>query len=241
MPQPREIQPRHAWLPALLPSPARSFSVEDHELAAALGASEGGRADVEIGRVGRLRGRATWTLVPLGPGGGLEGLHRAGEAAVRVWRGGRVLSEARAAARRLRARGDEHVATWHWELGGEIRPAGTRAPHVSARLPFGAVVRSGPEARTVLDVIVAGTEEPLGAPQARHSGVLLVHGPRALLRVAVGPARVLLDVEAEVLERIRADGGSVLVSRVPGTLARGREGVASWSLEQRLEGGPSPR
>ena len=52
---------------------------------------------------------------------------------------------------------------------------------------------------------------------------------------------MLLDVEAEVLERIRADGGSVLASRVPATLARGREGVASWSLERRLEGGPAPR
>jgi aminoglycoside phosphotransferase (APT) family kinase protein len=51
---------------------------------------------------------------------------------------------------------------------------------------------------------------------------------------------VLLDVEADVLERIQADGGPVLASRVPATLARGREGVAQWSLERRLVGGPSP-
>ena len=93
----------------------------------------------------------------------------------------------------------------------------------------------------MLDRIVAATEEPLGAPEARHSGVLLLRGPRAVLRVAIGPARALLDVEADVLERIRADGGPVLVSRVPETLARGREGLASWSLERRLEGAPSSR
>jgi len=241
MPQPREIQPRHAWLPALLPSAARAFSVEDHELAATLEAGEGGGVDVEIARVERLRGRATWTLVPVGPGSGVEGLPRLGEAAARLWRGGRTLAAARTAARRLRSRGDEHVATWHWELGGEVRPAGTPASRLSARLPFGAAVRSGPAARTVLDRIVAQAEEPLGVPQARHSGVLLLQGPQALLRVAIGPARALLDVEAEALERIRADGPSVLVSRVPETLARGREGVAQWSLERRLGGGPSPR
>ena len=240
MPQPREIQPRHAWLPALLPSAARSFSVDDRELAATLEAAEGGGVDVEIARVDRLRGRSTWTLVPVGPGEGTDGLHRVGEAAARLWRGGRTLTAARTAARRLRTRGDEHVETWHWELGGEVRPAGTRAARLSARLPFGAVVRSGPAERTVLDRIVAQTEEPLGVPQARHSGVLLLHGPQALLRVAIGPARLLLDVEADVLERVHADGGSVLVSRVPATLARGREGVAQWSLERRLEGGPSP-
>jgi hypothetical protein len=240
MPQPREIQPRHAWLPALLPAAARSFRVEERELAAALDATDGD-ADVEIAPIARLRGGATWTLVPVGAGVGVDGLHRVGEAAVRLWRGGRVLASARAAARRLRARGDEHVATWHWELGGEVRPAGSRPPRASARLPFGAVVRSGPEAQTLLDGIVAETEEPLGAPQARHSGVLLLPGPQALLRVAIGPARALLDVEADVLERIRADGGPELASRVPETLARRREGLASWSLERRLEGVPSSR
>jgi hypothetical protein len=242
MPQPREIQPRHAWLPALLPAAARSFRVQDGELAATLEAGSGGAVDVEIGPVDRLRGGAAWTLVPGGPGSGLEGLHRAGEAAVRLWRGGRVRAAAAAAARRLRRRGDGPVATWLWELGGEVRSSGSRAPRTSARLPFGAVVRSGPDAPTLLDEILATVTEPLGprAPQARHSGVLLVHGPQALLRVAVGPARLLLDTEAGVLERIHAGGPPVLVSRVPVTLARGREGVASWSLERRLDGGPAP-
>jgi aminoglycoside phosphotransferase (APT) family kinase protein len=178
----------------------------------------------------------------VGPGTGVEGLRRAGEAAVRLWHGGRVRAEAAAAARRLRRRGDERVETWLWELGGEVRPAGSRAPRASARLAFGAVVRSGPEARAVLDEIVAAAGEPLGpgAPQARHSGVLLVDGPQALLRVALGPARLLLDAEAAVLERIHADGPTELASRVPTTLACGREGLAQWSLERRLEGGPSP-
>jgi aminoglycoside phosphotransferase (APT) family kinase protein len=246
MPQPREIQPRHAWLPALLPASARSFRVEDGELAETLDATGGDTADVEIASVGRLRGGATWTLVPVGPGSGIEGLHRAGEATVRLWHGGRVRAGAAAAARRLRRRGDEHVATWLWELGGEVRPAGSPAPRASARLSFGAVVRSGPETPTVLDEVLSAAArdggEPFrpGAAQARHSGVLLVDGPQALLRVALGPARVLLDTEAAALERIHADGSSVLVSRVPATLARGREGLAWWSLEQRLAGGPSP-
>ena len=246
MPQPQEIQPRHAWLPALLPASARSFRVDDAELAATLEATGGDAADVEIAPVGRLRGGATWTLVPVGSGSGVEGLHRAGEAAVRLWHGGRVRAAAAAAARRLRRRGDEHIATWRWELGGEVRPARSRAPRASARLPFGAVVRSGPETPTVLDEVLAAVARDGGEPfrpgpaQARHSGVLLVDGPQALLRVALGPARVLLDAEAAALERIHSDGSSVLVSRVPATLARGREGLASWSLEQRLAGGRSP-
>ena len=246
MPQPREISPRHAWLPALLPGSARSFRVEDGELAATLEAAGGDGADVEIAPLERLRGGATWTLVPVGPGVGIEGLHRVGEAAVRIWHGGRVRAAAAAAARRLRRRGDEHVATWLWELGGEVRPAGSPALRRSARLPFGAAVRSGPEARTLLDEVLAAAErdsgEPFrgGPPQARHSGVLLVDGPQSLLRVALGPARLLLDTEAAALERIHADGPSVLVSRVPATLARGREGLAWWSLERRLAGGPSP-
>ncbi len=184
--------------------------------------------------------------MPVGPGVGIEGLHRVGEAAVRIWHGGRVRAAAAAAARRLRRRGDEHVATWLWELGGEVRPAGSPAARPSARLPFGAVVRSGPETGTLLDEVLAAAErdsgEPFrgGPPQARHSGVLLVDGPQALLRVALGPARLLLDTEAAALERIHADGASVLVARVPETLGRGREGLAWWSLERRVAGGPSP-
>jgi aminoglycoside phosphotransferase (APT) family kinase protein len=71
------------------------------------------------------------------------------------------------------------------------------------------------------------------------SGVALVVGENAVLRVALGSARHGLEAHVRALERLGGAGVDPLVgARLPSVLASGHEGAAGWALETRLPGAP---
>jgi hypothetical protein len=70
-----------------------------------------------------------------------------------------------------------------------------------------------------------------------RSGTVIVVADRAVLRAAVGPARVQVERQADALAELAGDGVSATVrDRLPHVLARGRAGLVDWTLERRLPG-----
>ena len=106
-------------------------------------------------------------------------------------------------------------------------------------LPLRALVvgqrRLGPSQRcSTLAIAEAGTASGLelrGAHETPRHGVFVVKSREAVLRVAVGPGSRQIENQFEALEALRgADVPPYVADRVPWVLARGRSGLAAWSL-----------
>jgi aminoglycoside phosphotransferase (APT) family kinase protein len=241
--------PRHGWLAAVVPAAVRRVRTRDAALARTL--LDAGfelvddDADAELGQAGELSGHAPFAVValqPAEPGGrvrALRGLRRARSAA-------RVRLAARAARRRLRRLGYQHVEVLAWERGDSL-DGSSAGGALSHRLPLNTLVagsrgRPGPtilEAAAAAAGRAAGVDLPQSAPVVGSSGVALVVGETAVLRVALGTPRQGLEAHVRALERLGGAGVDRLVgARLPSVLASGREGSAGWAVETRLPGAP---
>jgi hypothetical protein len=251
MPEQAETEVRHTWLPAVLPARAHRLLVSDPALAQVLveaGAElvESG-ADVEIGLPSELVGEAPLAASPIGDpnpdarslGGRIAG--RAGSTA-------RVRIEAARAQRELRRLGYPVTEILAWDLGHRLA-LGERARRALAeRLPRRAVVigRHGDRSSTLLEAAVEDAASAVGRPlglewASTRAGLTTVALDGGLLRVAVGPSRGQLERQAAAHATLREAGLPDEVSELIGWVeAQGRTGLADWSLEQRLPGGPPP-
>jgi Phosphotransferase enzyme family len=244
--------PRHAWLPAVLPAAARSFRAADAELAAAL-AFAGGCAvraepDLELGSLGELVGdaRCGIAVIDYGRPGRRGDMSSASRAAVRLGASCLLRLTASSAHGAMRALGYSKCTTLLWEIGGLLRPrlsllGGAGAAYLR-RFPLGAVVvgRRGEGEATIVETArraAASTGVDCAGPLGlRESGVVMVGGA-GVLRVSVGPARRHLDYQQQALETLRATTSEAFVlERVPAILAAGDAGVGRWTLEARLRG-----
>jgi aminoglycoside phosphotransferase (APT) family kinase protein len=244
--------PRHNWLPAVVPASATRFRVGDANLAATLayaGATIADDApDVEITSSDAVRGDAACVLVNIE-----RLLPEGGARTVRAWN--RLVSSVavRAAAVHsravLRRSGYEHVTTVPWEWEQVIRLPGGGPAHdlrSAERLPLGTIV-VGKRARhspTALDAALAAAGNSIGTsleaswPLVRQGGLVALTD-RGVVRVAIGPAGAELELVRQALEQLKASSPPAVVSeRVPWPVARGRTGLAEWSIERRLPGAP---
>jgi hypothetical protein len=238
-----EIPPAHAghgWLAAIVPAAARRFRVADPSLAHTLGHAGAelvdDRPDVEIAPRSEIRGDAGCGVVVVAeprPEGG-QRIVRAGARAARSLRA-RV--RAARARRTLRARGYEQTSTLLWALDRPFPLPGPE-PAPSVRLPVWALVIGR---HTAEPSMLAGVAEAAGVrleerPNVRQ-GVLVAMTAQGVLRVAVGPAERQLDEQQRALERLQSlDPPPAVANRAPRLLGAGREGLARWTLEQRLPG-----
>jgi aminoglycoside phosphotransferase (APT) family kinase protein len=244
----------YGWLAGVVPAGARRFRVSDPGLAATLrdaGAELVEDApDVEIAPSGGLRGDATLGLVAISPRPALPGsrLVRAGLRA-----GGAIRTRALAelARRRLRRSGYAQTAILGWDFAHAADLPGfpVRRDRLAERLPQRALAlgrRGAPEPTALQDALTAAAGEAgldLRAEWASvRSGTVIVVADQAVLRAAVGPARVQLERQADALAALAAGVLPESVSnRLPQLLARGRAGLADWTLERRLAGARPPR
>jgi aminoglycoside phosphotransferase (APT) family kinase protein len=242
--------PRHNWLAAVVPAGARRFRVEDPALGSTL--AEAGAELVnsdphaEIASIAGIRGDAAAAIIPLEallPEGGsrpVRALRRtAGFARIRV--------QAQRSKRALEQRGYKHsrVVPWEWEqVVGLPGPRDlSQSLRLPERMPLGAlVVGSKREEPTVFDEALADAEKESGErvqtgwPLVRQGGLVAI-GDTAVLRVAIGPAARELSLLRAALEALASSSPPpTVVERVPRLIARGRTGLADWSLEQRLPG-----
>jgi Phosphotransferase enzyme family len=237
----------HAWLPAVLPAGACRLFVSDPALAEVLrdaGAEivEQG-ADVEIGPPAELVGDAAFAMSPIGePSADVRSF--ATRAAGRL--GGAALVRVRAVrvARTLRRAGYPETELFAWDPGHRL-PLGMRTrPSLAERVPRRVVVvgRRGPRQPTLLEAAIedaaAEVQRPLrlewASPRAGPTTVALDDG---LMRVAVGPARGQLERQAAAhatLRQARLPGQ--MSELIPWLEARGRTGLADWSLERLMRG-----
>jgi Phosphotransferase enzyme family len=233
----------HGWLPAVVPTRARRFRVEDAELAAAL--AEAGAelvesaAEVEIAPAGaEIQGEAELAIVTVvGPES------RAGPPLVRAARRAahslRARLEAARARRALRRRGYADVSVLRWDLPDRVRLPGLTAD--GPRLPRYALVvgrRRAREPTAVESALETAAEPGAGVSWAStRAGLVVLAVNGSLLRVAIGPTRAEIDNGAAALEALRAASPpSEVADRVPWPLSRGRVGLADWSLERLLTG-----
>jgi Phosphotransferase enzyme family len=236
----RRCDPRHAWLPVLLPATARRVRVTDDALRTTF-ADAGAElveedADVEIAAPRQLRAGAPHALAPLGRAGEptLETWPRAARGARRAGAFAGVWTGSAAAAWALRFRGYRSVRVFTWDVE---RPVG------GGRFPLGAVVAADRDTRAVSLVEAVFTEvgaRQLVAPPRISSWGLLCLGSESVLRMSVGPGRRLLDAQAHAFDVLH--GAPVLPQVddvVPTLIAHGRTGLAEWSLERRLPGSPA--
>jgi hypothetical protein len=231
----------HGWLPAVVPATAGRVRATDPELAATL-ADAGAELvvtepELEIARSGaELRGDAELAIVAIvGPES------RAGPRAVRAARRAahslRARIEAARARRALRARGYADTDVLYWDLPGRVRLPGLTEN--GPKLPRYALVvgRRGPASPSAIESALAdaGVDRPSWASTRAGLVVLAVDG--GLLRVAIGPTRAEIDNGVAALEALRRAGPPPEVAeRVPWPVARGRVGLADWSLERMLSG-----
>jgi hypothetical protein len=231
----------HGWLPAVVPATARRVRAADPELAATL--AEAGaelvetEPELEIARSGaELRGDAELAIVTVvGPES------RAGPRAVRAARRAahslRARVEAARARRALRGKGYADAGVLYWDLPDRVRLPGLTEN--GPKLPRYALVvgRRGPARPSAIESALAdaGVDRPSWASTRAGLVVLAVDG--ALLRVAIGPSRAEIDNGIAALEALRRTAPPPEVDeRVPWPLARGRVGLADWSLERMLAG-----
>jgi hypothetical protein len=243
--------PRHAWLGLVLPRSARRFRTEDPALASLL-AKAGGQAvesdpDVEIGDANRLRGDAPCVVVPFyrwsndGGSRGLRGVRRLASFT-------RLAADLRRASRAVRGLGYPASSSIRWERAAPVVGPGLPEPersHLAHRLPLNAVLiahRGRPEPTIFEEVIAAacrevGQRRPPSRVVFGSSGVVVAELGSAVLRLAVGPARSRLRAQRETITQLRAsEPPSDVARRVPQLIAHGSEGVAEWTLEERLPG-----
>ena len=247
---PTPSYPYHAWLAAILPKDARSFRVEDPKLAAAL-AEAGGvlvddAPDVEIAGAPDLRGDARRGViwVERNPRDGVAGLARI---AARFSAPMALSRDIKAARGGLKRRGYDRLQLATWEFGRSLRFGGDdQRRSLRERLPRNAAVvgdRPGiqrPE--TLLDAVEAQAGESHGGRIGKsvpgvRAGILVNVATDAVLRTAVGPARLQLLDQADALEQLRSSASRGFdESLIPWTIGRGRVGLADWSLEKKLPG-----
>ena len=240
----------HGWLAAVVPAGARRFRVDDPDLGRTL-AGAGAELvdadpDVEIGRSGAdLRGDASFAVLPvIGPES------KAGSKVVRAARrvGHSLLARGRARRARgaLQRAGYDDAGVLFWDLGGRIalpgiaEGAGTLAERLSRyALVLGRRGEAGPTAAAAA-LAAAGVTQPRWA--SMQAGLVVVAADDVLLRVAIGRSVMQMDNAAAALELLRGkELPEVVTAHVPWPLARGREGLADWSLERRLPGTRAPR
>lgn len=245
----------HAWLAALLPDRAHRVRVADRRLAGALedsGAELVERApDVEIGGPADLRGDAALAVVPLGRLTWGAGRFPA-RAAARFLASARVRIQAISSRRALERLGYAHTAAVGWDHTHELRVLDLPAQRLSGRpvveylprcrLVFGwRTVLGRSLLRSALDDASAASGSRLEPTSisARGGFVVAIAGS-VLLRVAVGPARGQIASQLSALDALRASRApDVVAARVPWPAARGRSGLADWSLESLLPGRPA--
>lgn len=218
---------------------------------AAMLAEAGGEAvesdpDVEIGDAQRLRGDAPCVVIPFyrwrddSGTRGLRGVRR-------LARFMRLAVDLRLAERAVRNLGYSVSSSIGWERAAPVVGLGVPQPkrsHLAHRLPLNAVLvahRGRYEPTIFEEVVAAAREVGEGHPPSRvvfgSSGVVVADLGRAVLRVAVGPARSRLRAQRETLTQLRASEPPNDVARcVPQLIAHGSEGVADWTLEERLPG-----
>lgn len=237
----------HAWLPAVLPAGASRLFVSDPVLAEVL-RDAGGEvvdtdADVEIGPPAELVGDAALAMSPIGdPAPDVRSF--ASRAAGRLGGAALVRTQAVRAARSLRRASYPEIELFAWDPGHRLALGTRTRPSLAERLPRRVVVvgRRGPREPTLLEAAIedaaAEVQRPLrlewASPRAGPTTAALDDG---LLRVAVGPARGQLERQAAAhaaLWQARLPGhASELISWLE---ARGRTGLADWSLERLMRG-----
>ena len=240
----------HGWLPVVLPAEAKRFRVADPDLAANL--KEAGATlvdvgpEVEIARVAsELRGDAALAVVSIvGPES------RAGYAILRAARRAFRSLETRLLAartrRQLRRRGYPVASVFLWDLALRVGlPGLTEAsPSLAQRLSRYALVigRKGEPEPTAVAAALEAAERESGRNLVPHwssmqPGLVALAVDGSLLRVAIGRTRDQIDNSLAALEALRAgDPPAAVADRVPWPLARGKTGLADWSLERLLPG-----
>jgi hypothetical protein len=244
------VYPADAWLSGVLPVNARRFRVWDTSLAEKLRAAgaeidERG-VDVEIAPHGEMLGHAPLAIVTAEASA--SGAHRLVRAGKRLRNSIRIRSTAARARRALRARGYETTTVILWDVLHPLRlpwaPGEKRRRRMVERLPQRALILGMRSARprTILEAAAADAARAanidldLDGPVVRAEVLLLV-GAEGVLRIAVGPSRQEIERQVAVLERLHAANVPPSVAdRVPQLLARGKSGLADWSLERRLPG-----
>jgi aminoglycoside phosphotransferase (APT) family kinase protein len=246
----------HGWLAAVLPANATRFRVSDNELGATLRDAGGElvdhHPDVEIGPSTFLRGDAGLGVVRLGRSD-LAGRSSFGRALKRTSQSLSVRVHAAGAGRALRALGYESTEIIMFDLGQtfglpEIRDRRHRGSFVERglldHLPQRALV-VGRRSRSEPTLLETAVGEALGGGGddsvwlSMREGLLIRSDSEGILRVAVGPARNQLDAQRAALAALEAAPPSIR-KRVPQLLARGRSGLADWSLEERMAGARPP-
>lgn len=242
--------PRHAWLGVVLPRSARRIRTDDAALAALLSGA-GAEAveadpDVEIGDAHRLRGDAPCVVVPFyrwREGG----RNRGGRGARRLARFARLAVDLRRAAWTVRGLGYSSTSSIRWEravpVAGLGLPSRQRA-RLAHRLPLNAVLvaHRGRPGLTIFDAAVAAARQ-VGDGDAPSrvvfgsSGVVVADLGSAVLRLAVGPAGNRLRAHRQTIAQLKAsEPPNDVADRVPQLIAHGSEGIADWTLEERLPG-----
>jgi hypothetical protein len=251
VPEQAETEVRHTWLPAVLPARAHRLLVSDPALAQMLveaGAElvESG-ADAEIGPPSKLAGGAPLAASPIGDPNP-DARSRGGRVAGRAGSTARVRVKAARAQRGLRRLGYPETEILAWDLGHRLA-LGERARRALAeRLPRRAVVigRRGDRSSTLLEAAVEDAASAVGRPlglewASTRAGLTTVALDGGLLRVAVGRSRGQLERQAAAHATLREASLPEKASELIGWVeAQGRTGLADWSLEQRLPGGPPP-
>lgn len=241
----------HGWLPLVVPAETKSFRVDDSQLGAAVvdaGAElVEGTAEVEIAASGhRVSGEAELAIITvIGPES------RAGSKALRAVRRGahslRARLHAQLARRALKRKGYADPTVLYWDLPDRVRIPGLTED--GPRLPRYALVvgrRGDPRPTAVESVLAAAADSPSPAWASTRAGLVVLAVDGSLLRVAIGPTRAEIDNGAAALEALRAALDATrlppaVADRIPWPLARGRVGLADWSLERLLAGKQAPR
>jgi aminoglycoside phosphotransferase len=247
----RLVDPRYAWLGFALPADARRFRTDDPDLGAVL-AETGAELvtnapDVEIAPPGGLLGDAATAVVPIQPRN-RSGGSRVRRGADRIVRGARLSLGRGQASRALKRHGYANSHTIAWERS--IPVAGRGLPKVESRrlahrLPVNSVVvghRRDPSPTIFDDVVDAAgrTVRQVFCPMRvvfGSSGVIVADLGDAILRLAVGPATARLHAHRRTVEQLLTlDPPTAVRQRVPRVIAYGHEGLAAWTLEERLPG-----
>ena len=243
-------EPTAGWLPAVVPADAQSVRCQDPAIAEALADAGASQVDEEpvveiVGSAGALRGDAQIGVVIIDSPRRTSG-SRATRAARRLVATTGARSRARLAQRALRRHGYETTSVLLWDLRQHVRTEGIPARRLQLvdRLPGRALAigrRPAAEA-SALHSVVAEASRQIGGPldvrwASIRSGVLLAEVDGGILRVAIGPGRIQIDSQAAALEHLgSAQLPALVADRVPWLRARGRTGLADWSLERLLPG-----
>jgi phosphotransferase family enzyme len=233
--------PQHAWLPVVLPVGTETIRVVDRALARILvdaGAVEvEEEPDVEIAPATAIRGDARVGIVPLSaraPAGG----SRPGRGALRLVRGAQVSIAAQQARRTLGRAGYPRREVTAWEIDRGLPGRARTGPPLLGRLVVG---RRGDRSPTMLEhALSAEGVETDGVTVLIREGALVALSPARVVRLAVGPSRVL-DGQRAALDSLRACGPPPHVAdRVAWIESAASAGLARWTGERRLAGAQPP-